>query len=228
MFFKKFMTAAGAKHGIFEQLARIGKATSSANRLEILEFLAQGEKSVEALAKTAGLSVANTSQHLQHLRLAGLVTTRKEGQHVFYRLADDNVIDLLNLLRKIAEKNLAEMEQIINAYFKLKDDLEPVEANELLNRIHEGAVTVLDVRPNDEYQAGHIEGAVNVPLNKLEKYVKNLDSKKEIVAYCRGTYCVLSFEAVERLRKLGFQVRRFEAGYPEWKKAGLPVDKGMD
>lgn len=211
---------------LFEQLARIGKALSSSSRLELLEFLAQGEKGVEALAKVSGLSVANTSQHLQHLRMAGLVTARKSGQNVFYSLSDDSVVDLMGMLRKIAENNLAEMEALINVYLKEKDALEPVRAKELLKRAKSGLVTVIDVRPPEEFAAGHVAGAINVPIKELESFAKKLDSEKEIVAYCRGAYCLMSFDAVERLRKKGFKAWRLEDGFPEWKRAGHPIETG--
>jgi rhodanese-related sulfurtransferase/predicted transcriptional regulator len=213
------------KQRLFEQFAKVGKALSSPSRLEILEFLAQSEKSVENLTTLTGLSFANTSQHLQQLRHAGMVSARKEGQRVFYRLADEATIDLLNMLRNIAEKNLAEVDQIINTYLKVKDTLEPVEAEDLLERIKDGLVIVLDVRPADEYAAGHVPGSVNVPMKELEKQIKKLDNKKEIIAYCRGPYCVLSYDTVALLRNKGFKARRLKDGMPEWKRAGLPVEK---
>ena len=213
------------KQRLFEQFAKVGKALSSPSRLEILEFLAQSEKSVENLTTLTGLSFANTSQHLQQLRHAGMVVARKEGQRVFYRLADEAAIDLLNMLRDIAEKNLAEVDQIINTYLKVKDTLEPVEAEDLLQRIKDGLVIVLDVRPADEYAAGHVPGSINVPLKELEKQIKKLDNKKEIIAYCRGPYCVLSYDTVVMLRNKGFKARRLKDGMPEWKRAGLPVEK---
>jgi rhodanese-related sulfurtransferase/DNA-binding transcriptional ArsR family regulator len=213
------------KQRLFEQFAKVGKALSSPSRLEILEFLAQSEKSVENLTTLTGLSFANTSQHLQQLRHAGMVVARKEGQRVFYRLADEAAIDLLNMLRDIAEKNLAEVDQIINTYLKVKDTLEPVEAEDLLQRIKDGLVIVLDVRPADEYAAGHVPGSINVPMKELEKQIKKLDNKKEIIAYCRGPYCVLSYDTVVMLRNKGFKARRLKDGMPEWKRAGLPVEK---
>jgi rhodanese-related sulfurtransferase/DNA-binding transcriptional ArsR family regulator len=210
---------------LYEQFARVGKALSNSHRLEILEFLAQGGKSVEKLAEIAGLTVANTSQHLQALRHAGLVSARKESQKVFYTISDDSIIDLIGALRHVAEKNLAEVDVIVNSFFKVKDDMEPLSPDELLKRIDEGFVTVLDVRPPDEYAAGHLPGAVNVMVKDLEKYMKEFDPKSEIVAYCRGPYCLMSFDAVEKLRKKGFKARRLEDGFPEWKKAGRPVAK---
>ncbi|HEC15150.1 MAG TPA: metalloregulator ArsR/SmtB family transcription factor [Sedimenticola sp.] len=221
------MPGGSPKKLLFEQLARVGKALSSSSRLELLEFLAQGEKAVDALAKVSGLSVANTSQHLQHLRGAGLVESRKSGQKVFYRLSDDSTITLLGIIRHIAENNLAEVDRLINTYLKQKDDLEPIPAEELLQRARDGLVTVIDVRPPDEYAAGHVAGAINVPINELEGFIKGLDSGKEIVAYCRGAYCLMSFDAVERLRKKGFEAKRLEDGFPEWKKAGHPVETDL-
>ncbi len=197
------------------------------NRLEILEFLAQGERSVEDLAKVAGLTVANTSQHLQQLRQAGLVTTRKEGLKVYYRLSSDEVVALINALRRVAEHHVAEVERLINSYLTVRDELEPIPRAELLARARDGEVTVIDVRPPEEYAAGHLPGAVNIPLAELEKRLAELDEHKdqEIVAYCRGPHCVLAFDAVAWLREKGLKARRLEDGYPEWKTAGLPVEE---
>tara|TARA_R110002167_G_scaffold51814_10_gene149969 strand:- start:2050 stop:2712 length:663 start_codon:yes stop_codon:yes gene_type:complete len=215
------------KKALFEQIAQIAKAMSSGNRLEMLEFLAQCEYSVEDLSKVVGLSVANTSHHLQQLRHAGLVTTRKEGQRVFYRLNGDDVIELVGSLRQVAERHSAEMQQLVNTYLTAKDDMEALPRDELMQRAKEGSATVLDVRPPGEYAAGHLPGAVNVPLAELEKHLAEFDPKQEIVAYCRGPYCVLAFEAVKLLRGKGFRVRRLQDGYPEWKSAGLPVESGI-
>lgn len=219
------MSGGGPKSRLFEQFSRVGKALSNSHRLEILEFLAQGEKSVERLSEISGMSFANTSQHLQHLRLAGLVASRKEGQRVFYSLSDDGIIDLMGAIRKISQKNIAEVDQIVNTFFLVKDNMEPVSHEELLKRIHDGLVTVLDVRPPDEYKAGHIPGSINVPLKELDKYMKEFDPNSEVIAYCRGPYCLLSFDAVEKLRQKGFKAKRLEDGFPEWKKAGHPVEK---
>jgi rhodanese-related sulfurtransferase/DNA-binding transcriptional ArsR family regulator len=220
------MSSGNFKHDLFEQFARVAKALGNGNRLELLEFLAQGERSVEALAKVSGLSVANTSQHLQTLRQAGLVQSRKDGQQVHYTLSGEDVVQLLGCLRRVAETHVADVERLVNTYLTVKDDLEPIPAKELLDRAREGLVTVLDVRPPEEYSAGHIPGAINVPLTDLEKRFRELPKGSEIVAYCRGPYCVLAFEAVERLRKKGYKARRFVEGYPEWKNAGLPVVAG--
>lgn len=221
------MSTGNFKKSIFEQLARIGKALSSANRLELLEFIAQGERSVEALAKVSGLSVANASQHLRQLRQAGLLNARKEGQYVYYRLADEAVVDLLGLLRGIAEGNLAEVEQLIRTYLVQKDDLEPVVCEDLLKRAREEMVTVLDVRPREEFDAGHLPNALNIPLQDLEKRLEELPADQEVVAYCRGPYCVLAFEAVSKLRENGYRARRLKNGYPEWKRGGLPVEMSV-
>ncbi len=220
------MSSASPKHYRFqllEQFASVAKALGHAHRLDIVEYLAQGERSVEALAQVAGLTVANTSQHLQYLRRAGLVTSHKRGLHVFYSLAGDDVIGLLRSLRQTTERHIAEVDRIVSGYFNERDSLEPVSRKELLARTKEGLVTVLDVRPSEEYEAGHIPGAVNLPLGDLKKRLKDLPKGQEIIAYCRGPYCVLAFEAVAALRKKGFNVRRLEEGYPEWKASGLPV-----
>ncbi|HEY0634947.1 MAG TPA: metalloregulator ArsR/SmtB family transcription factor, partial [Gammaproteobacteria bacterium] len=200
------------------------KALSNGNRLEMLEFLAQGERSVESLATVAGLTVANTSQHLQQLRQIGLVTARKEGQHVLYRLAGNDIVSLMGCLRRVAENHLAEVNRLVDSYLMVKDSLEPVPAEELLTRARDGLVTVLDVRPPEEYAAGHLPGALNIPLADLEKHLAELSPDNEVVAYCRGPYCVLAYEAVARLRKKGYQARRLKDGFPEWKQAGLPVE----
>jgi len=216
---------AGFKQDIFNQFARVGKALANGNRLELLEFLAQGERSVDALAKVSGLSVANTSQHLQQLRQAGLVTSRKQGLKVHYSLSGDDVIGLLDALRTVAERHVADVERLVTSFLTLKDDLEPIPREELLQRAREGLVTVLDVRPAEEYAAGHVPGAVNVPLKDLERYLDQLQAGQEIVAYCRGPHCVLAFDAVAKAREKGIKARRMEDGYPEWKLAGLPIEQ---
>jgi rhodanese-related sulfurtransferase/DNA-binding HxlR family transcriptional regulator len=218
------MAGSNFKHDLFEQFARVAKALANGYRLELLEFLAQGERSVDALAKVSGLTVANASQHLQQLRQAGLVATRKVGVSVYYRLSGDDVVALLNTLRAVAERRVAEVDRLLSAYLTVKDRLEPVLAEELLARAREGLVTVLDVRPPEEYAAGHLPGAINIPVGELEANLKRLPPNEEIVAYCRGPYCVLAFEAVVRLRAKGMQARRLQQGFPEWKQAGLPVE----
>ena len=219
------MTHSSPKKDLFAQLAILGKSLSNANRLELIEFLAQGEMSVDELSKASGLSVANTSQHLQDLRRSGLVINRSEGKKAIYRLSDYKVIELLGLMRSIAETNLAEIQVLINNYLLSKDSFEPLERDELLKRVHSGDVTVIDVRPDIEYQSGHLPSALNIPLSKLEEELKNLPKDKEIIAYCRGPYCLLSFDAVEQLRKQGFKARRLQDGFPEWKLQGLPIEQ---
>ena len=213
-----------AKSRLFEQFAAVAKALSHAHRLNLLEWLAQGERNVDSLAQAAGLSVANTSQHLQRLHRAGMVVSRKEGLQVFYRLSGDDVVDLLGALRRMAERHVAEVDRLVSGYFHERDNLEAVSRTELLRRPKDGLVTVLDVRQPEEYAAGHIPGAVNLPLEVIERRLNELPPGNEIIAYCRGPYCVLAYEAVSALRKKGFRVRRLEDGFPEWKAAGLPVE----
>jgi rhodanese-related sulfurtransferase/DNA-binding transcriptional ArsR family regulator len=212
------------KRQLHELFARVAKALSHAHRLDLLELLAQGERNVEALANVAGFTVANTSRHLQQLRRAGLVASHKEGLYVFYRLAGDDVIDLLRSLRRTGQRHISDVNDVIVGYFNDRDSLEAVSRQELLRRSRDGLVTVLDVRPSEEYEAGHIPGAINVPLDEIERHLANLPKEQEIIAYCRGEYCVLAFEAVAMMREKGFTARRLEEGYPEWKAAGLPVE----
>jgi rhodanese-related sulfurtransferase/DNA-binding transcriptional ArsR family regulator len=211
------------KKALFEQFAQVAKALGHANRLELLEFLAQGERSVEVLAGLAGLSIANASQHLRHLRQAGLVRARKAGQFVYYAIADDGVVALLGALRAVAEANLAEVDRLVDTYLKAKDALEAVSAPELLARSRDGVVTVLDVRPTEEYAAGHVAGALNIPLAELKRRLDELPPGQEVIAYCRGPYCVLAYDAVAMLRQGGIAARRLDGGLPEWRLAGLPV-----
>jgi len=219
------MPTPNPKREIYTALARIGGAISSAARLEFLELLAQGERSVEQLATLTGASVANTSQHLQKLRQAGLIEGRREGQFVFYRLAGDNVVALLGALGRVGEAHDAEIERLVRLYLASKDELEPVPARELIERARKGLVTVLDVRPPEEFAAGHVPGAVNIPIQQLEKRLAELPKRKEVVAYCRGPYCLMSYDAVQLLRKKGLKARRMEHGLPEWRAAGLPVSR---
>ncbi len=212
------------KKDLFAQFAVVGKSLSNGNRLELLEFLAQGERNVDELAKVSGLSVANTSQHLQGLRRSGLVKSRSEGQKSYYRLSDYSVVALLALLRKIAEENIAEIQILITDYLSSKDDLEPISRDELLKRAHKGTVTVLDVRPEQEFESGHLPRAINIQLSELKGELKRLPRKKEIVAYCRGPFCILAFEAIKQLRSKGYKARRLEDGFPEWKYEGLPIE----
>ncbi len=215
---------ASPKKALFTQFAVMAKALGHTHRLELLEALAQGERSVEKLANATGLSIANTSQHLHHLRDAGLVTSRRDGTHVIYRLTGNDVVDLMNALQRSAERHLGEVEQIVARYYSTKDALEPISREDLMARVQEGTVTVIDVRPPEEYASGHVPGAVNIPIKELERRLDDLPEGREVVAYCRGTWCVLSFEAVASLRGKGRAARRLEAGYPEWKAAGLPVE----
>lgn len=216
------------KSDLFTQFARVGKALSHANRLELLEFLAQGSRSVESLANVAKLSIANTSQHLQQLRQSGLVTSRKEGLKVFYSLSGDDVIALLDSLRDVAERHISDVDKLVNTYLTEKDDLKPIPATELLEMVKQDLVTVLDVRPQEEFNAGHVQGAINIPINELEQHLQDFDPSQEIVAYCRGPHCILAFDAVAKLRTKGFQARRLENGFPEWKVAGLPIEEHLD
>jgi len=217
------MSTQSPKQLLFGHFAAIAKNLGHVHRLELLEQLGQGERTVEILAQKARLSVANTSQHLQHLRRAGLVTARRAGKFVCYRLADDAVLDVLAALGKIAERNVAEVQQVMRRYFHERDSLEPVSRRELRKRLRSEAITLLDVRPEDEFALGHLPRAVNIPLKSLEAHLSELDPSKEIVAYCRGPYCVLTYEAVAVLRARGFKVRRLQDGFPEWRAAGLPV-----
>ena len=214
------------KREVFANLARVGTALSSPTRIEFLELLAQTERSVEQLATLTGTTVANTSQHLQKLRQAGLILGRKEGLYVFYRLAGDEVVEMLSAMSRVGEEYVAEVERIVRLYFASKDELEAIPAKELLDRARKGLVTVLDVRPPEEFAAGHVPGAINIPVHELEKRIKELPRRREVVAYCRGPYCLMSYDAVSVLRKKGLKARRLEAGMPEWRAAGMPVEKG--
>ena len=212
------------KQALFEQLALIARALGSAARLELLDFLAQGERNVEELAQVAGLSVANTSKHLQQLKAAGLVEAHRDGKHIRYQLSDDRALDAIRDLRILAEAHLDQVGELVSSYLRSRDALEPVPASELLDRARDGLVTVIDVRPPREYEQAHIAGALNIPLDKLTQQLKQLPRDREVVAYCRGPWCVLSYEAVARLRKAGIEARRLEDGLPEWRQAGLPVE----
>ena len=222
------MSSESPKRALFAQFAAVAKAVAHPHRLELLEQLAQGERSVEVIADRTRMSIANASQHLQHMRRAGLVATRRDGKFVFYRLTDDTVLDLLASLRLIAERNIAEVERVVRSYFHNRDSLEPVSRKELVARLKAGLVTVLDLRPEDEFALGHLPGALNIPLSELERRLADFDPGQEIIAYCRGPYCVLSYEAVAVLRARGFKVRRLEDGLPEWRAAGLPIETGME
>jgi ArsR family transcriptional regulator len=222
------MSTLGPKQQVFSGLAEIAQALGHAHRIELLEHLGQGERSVEDLAARCGLSFANTSRHLQLLRRAALVVGRRDGKRIFYRLSDeDTVVALLLALSRVGERNSAEVARVIASYFRARDELEPISRGELLDRLRCGSATVLDVRPEDEFAQGHVPGALNIPLSQLERRLAELPPDKEVVAYCRGPWCVLSFEAVAALRQRGYQARRLEDGFPEWKVAGLPIGSAM-
>ncbi|HEY5617723.1 MAG TPA: metalloregulator ArsR/SmtB family transcription factor [Vicinamibacterales bacterium] len=212
------------KAAIYEQIARIGHATASPGRLELLDLLSQGPRTVEALATELGHSVANTSHHLQVLRRARLVEAEKAGLYVTYRLADTAVSTFFLALRRLAEARLAEVEQVTRQYLDARGALESVSRDELLHRVRSGDVTILDVRPREEYRAGHIPGALSVPLSEVKKRLAELPKDREIVAYCRGPYCVMAIEAVALLRKRGFQAHRMEEGVADWRARGWRVD----
>jgi rhodanese-related sulfurtransferase/DNA-binding transcriptional ArsR family regulator len=212
------------KDRLYGQFARIGKALGSPHRLELLELLAQGERSVEALAAETALPTANASQHLQALREASLVETRKQGLYVYYRLADPSVFELTKSLRTVAEKRLAELDRLVFEHFGDRADPEPVSMQELLARARKSDVVILDTRPASEFEAGHIAGAISVPIAELRKKLRDLPKRKEFVAYCRGPYCVYADRAVELLRASGRRARRMLDGFPEWKAAGLPME----
>ena len=220
------MSRQNLKQQIYGQVARIGKVVCHGHRLELLEYLAQGERTVEALARETGLTINNTSSHLAVLKAARLVETRKEAQFVFHRLADDSVAGLLREVQLVARRRLHEVDYLARTYFEGRDTLEPVDAAELRRRLKAGEVTVIDVRPALEYEAGHIEGALSVPLGALDERARELPKDRPVVAYCRGPYCVMAVEAVERLRRRGYDARRFAEGVPEWRLAGFPVGAG--
>jgi ArsR family transcriptional regulator len=222
------MSRQSPKAALYDAFALVAKALAHGHRLELLEHAGQGERSVEALAAVAGLSTANASQHLLRLGRAGLLASRREGKNVYYRVADKSVVDLLAALRRVAEGNVAEAQRVIATYFRARDSLDPISRAELVRRIREKSVMLLDVRPEDEFALGHLPGAVNIPLKSLERRLAQLPRQREIVAYCRGPYCVLSFEAVALLRERGFKARRMADGFPEWHAHGLPVEQRSD
>ena len=212
------------KDGLYGQFARIGKALGSPHRLELLELMAQAERTVEALANESSLSLANASQHLQVLKQAGLVEARKEGLFVYYRLADPSVFELIKSLRTVAEARLAELDRLVRNHFGERPDSEAVGFDELVKRSRKGEVVILDTRPTIEFMSGHIAGAISVPIEELREHLSKLPKTKEYVAYCRGPYCIYADRAIELLRKHGRRARRLLAGFPEWKAAGLPVE----
>ncbi|WP_374652992.1 ArsR/SmtB family transcription factor [Dongia sp.] len=219
------MSTISLKQAIYSSLAEVAQAIGHPHRLELIEHLAQGRRSVEELAGLAGLTFANTSRHLQILRRGRLVETERRGKHVLYSLASETeTVGLLKALGSVGERNVAEVRQIMTDYFGARDALAPVSREELMLRLRDGMVTLLDLRPEDEFALGHLPGALNMPLGDLERRLSELPKDREIVAYCRGPYCILSFEAVAALRARGYRIRRLEDGFPEWKAAGLAVE----
>jgi rhodanese-related sulfurtransferase len=216
------------KDAIYAQFARLGKAVSAPKRLELLDLLCQGPRTVDALARQAAISVANASQHLQVLRAARLVEAEKKGSYVEYRLADDEVCQFFIALRGLAEARLAEVDQVTRAYFEERGAMEAIEGDELLRRVKTGEVTVLDVRPPEEYRAGHIPGALSIPVGELTARLEELPKDRVIVAYCRGPYCVMAVEAVELLREKGFEAHRMEQGVVDWRARGWRVESERD
>lgn len=220
------MSSDSAKRKLYAHVAGVARALGHEHRLELLEHLGQGEKTVELLARRTGLAFANVSQHLQQLRRSGLVVAQRQGKSVLYRLAEGPVVDTISALRELAEHNLAELRETFQTYLACIDAMEPLSAAELASRLEDGTITLLDVRPNDEYRAGHLPGALNFALETLEQRLAELPVGTQVVAYCRGPFCVLSFEAARLLRERGFDVRRLRDGFPEWKAAGWPVELG--
>ena len=214
------------KDALYSQFARIGHAMASPRRIELLDLLGQGEKTVEMLAEQIATPIKNTSAHLRALRQARLVETRREGTYIYYRLADDDVLRLLRALEALGHSRLADVQQVVRLYLDSRDELEPVTLKELRQLMRAGDVTVLDVRPAEEFKAGHIPGALSIPVSSLKRRLRELPKNREVIAYCRGRYCVYSLEAVTLLRKHGFDARRAEQGMPDWRVAGLPVANG--
>jgi rhodanese-related sulfurtransferase/DNA-binding transcriptional ArsR family regulator len=215
----------GVKATLHQSFAEVAKAAAHPHRLALLEQLAQGERNVDTLAERVGLNIANASQHLQSMRRAGLLAARREGKFTIYRLADDSVLALLDAIGAVARRNVAEVQAVVTNYFNARDDMEPVSRRELKKRMTAGTVTVLDVRPAEEFALGHVPGAVNIPTAELKRRLAELPRSKEIVAYCRGPYCVFAFEAVAALRAAGYKARRLEDGLPHWRAAGMPVER---
>jgi len=208
-----------------EYLALMAQALASPQRLDMLDYLAQAERSVDELSQLAGLTVANTSRHLQVLKQAALVVVRKEGKKRFYRLTGNDVVTLVSSLRQTARIHLAEVDRLMQSYLTKKDSLEAISAKELLERAQNGEVTVLDIRPEKEFSAGHLPDAINIPPDQIAQRIKKLDSNQTVVAYCRGPYCLYSYDAVILLREKGFEAQRLEDGFPEWQAAGFPVQQ---
>lgn len=215
------------KDALYAQFARLGRALASPKRIELLDLLGQGEKTVEAIAEQIATPIKNTSAHLRVLRQARLVETRRDGTHIRYRLADSDVFGLLRTLETLAHSRLADVQQVVRSYLDGQDELEPVTFKELRRLMRDKDVTVVDVRPTDEYQAGHIPGALSVPVAELRQRLRDLPKSREVIAYCRGRYCVYSLEAVTLLRRHGYRARRAHEGLPDWKAAGMPVETGV-
>ena len=214
------------KDALYSQFARIGHAMASPRRIELLDLLGQGEKTVEMLAEQIATPIKNTSAHLRALRQARLVETRREGTYMYYRLADDDVLRLLRALEALGHSRLADVQQVVRLYLDGRDELEPVTLKKLRQLMRAGDVTVLDVRPAEEFKAGHIPGALSIPVSSLKRRLRELPKNREVIAYCRGRYCVYSLEAVTLLRRNGYDARRVEEGMPDWRAAGLPVANG--
>lgn len=216
---------AAYKAKLYGQFAAVGRAVANPRRLEIIELLSQGERTVDDLSREIGTTISNISQHLQVLRSSGLVTSRKDGQFVHYQLSGEDVAVFWQAMRRLSVGLSADLRELIAMFVENRDDMELVSRDELLETVRSGRVTVIDVRPSREYDAGHIPQALSIPLDQLHERMKDLPRDGQIVAYCRGPFCLLSVEAVERLRKLGFDARRLADGFPEWRASGLPVDK---
>jgi rhodanese-related sulfurtransferase/DNA-binding transcriptional ArsR family regulator len=215
------------KDALYAQFARIGHALASPKRIELLDLLGQGEKTVEALADQVATPIKNTSAHLRVLRQARLVETRRDGTYVYYRLADDDVFRLLKALEALGHSRLADVQHVVRLYLDGRDQLEPVTFKELRQLMRDGDVTILDVRPTDEYEAGHIPGALSVPVPELKRRLQEIPKNREVIAYCRGRYCVYSLEAITLLRKHGYNARRAHEGLADWRAAGLPVESAV-
>lgn len=218
------MSDRNLRHTLFSYFALVGKALSNGHRLELVDLMAQGERSVEDMARALGLSVANASQHLQQLLRVGLVQTRKDGLYVYYRLTEGPIIGLLSSMQDVARRNLADVQKTATEHLQPLDTIDALTRTQLLDRMHQNRTTIIDVRPITEFHAGHVAGAINLPLEELDMELSRLSVSDEIVAYCRGPYCTLAYEAVSILRKKGFTARRLEDGFPQWKHAGLPVE----
>jgi rhodanese-related sulfurtransferase/DNA-binding HxlR family transcriptional regulator len=222
------MADRAAKDALFEALASVAKAVGNGHRAEIIDVLAQGERSVEDLAAEIGQSVANTSHHLRSLARVGVLTTRRDGTRVFYRLASERVADLWSAMRDVAGAHVADLDRLARAYLGTPDGVEEVRRDDLAERLRTGDVIVLDVRPTAEYEAGHIRGARSVPIAELRRQLRDLPQDVDVVAYCRGPYCVFANDAVKQLRKRGYHARRLQDGYPEWQRDGLPTATGRE